>query len=157
MITVHGQYDMSTTIEHDQTLLVKNDRSNTVKGKFTETITKDTKITIEKGDLEHKVNTGTANYYVKSDIGEKYDANQTTEVTSDQTTTVGNNIDVTAKGYIHLKAGTEIQLLVGSGKLADEKRRLDRTLWPEHRHRRQVQYPHARRGRGVQGQCQSPD
>ena len=37
-ITIHGQYDMDTTVEHDQT--------NTVQGKMTETITKDTKITI---------------------------------------------------------------------------------------------------------------
>ena len=118
MITMHGQYDMSTTIEHDQTLLVKNDRTDTVKGKHTETITKDTKITIEQGNLEHKVNTGTAVYFVKSDLSETYDANQTTKVTSNQATTVGNNIDVTAKsGYIHVKAATEILLEVGSSSL----------------------------------------
>src|SRR5262249_11600311 len=33
MITIHGQKDMTTTIEHDQTLLVKNDRTDTIKGK----------------------------------------------------------------------------------------------------------------------------
>jgi len=118
MIIIHGQYDMSTTIEHDQTLLVKNDRTDTVQGKHTETITKDTAITIDQGNLEHKVNTGTADYYVKSDLTEKYDSNQNTTVTASLTTTVGNNIDIEAKsGYIHIKGATEIQLLVGSSKL----------------------------------------
>jgi type VI secretion system secreted protein VgrG len=117
-ITVHGQYDMNTTIEHDQTLLVKNDRTDTIKGKHTETITKDTQITIEQGNLTHKVNTGTADYYVKSDLTEKYDSNQTTDVTASQKTTVGNNIDIQAKsGYIHIEAATEIQLKVGSSTL----------------------------------------
>ena len=86
MITMHGQYDMSTTIEHDQTLLVKNDRSNTVKGKFTETITKDTKITIEQGPYSHDVAANTAIYHVNKDLTENYDANQKTTVGDAQTT-----------------------------------------------------------------------
>jgi type VI secretion system secreted protein VgrG len=109
---------MNTTIEHDQTLLVNNDRTDTVLGNHTETITKDTAITIELGNFAHNVNTGTADYYVKSNLTEKYDANQTTTVTSSQKTTVGDNIDITAQsGYIHLTAATEIKLVVGSSTL----------------------------------------
>ena len=41
-ITIHGQYDMNTTIEHDQTDTIKNNRKITVDGTHTETIKKDT-------------------------------------------------------------------------------------------------------------------
>src|SRR5262249_22271119 len=37
-ITVHGQYDMATTIEHDDTQTIHHDRTITVDGKHTETI-----------------------------------------------------------------------------------------------------------------------
>jgi len=117
-ITLHGQYDMNTTIENDQTLLVNNDRTENVLGQHTETITKDTLITIALGNFTHNVNTGTADYYVKSNLFEKYDANQTTTVTSSQKTSVGDNIEITAQsGYIHLTAFTEIKLVVGSSTL----------------------------------------
>ncbi len=43
-ITIHGQYDMDTTVQHDQTNTVNND--------FTETIKKNATITIYRGNLE---------------------------------------------------------------------------------------------------------
>ena len=51
-ITIHGQYDMGTTVEHDQTNTVNND--------FTETIKKNATISITEGNLEHDVVAGTA-------------------------------------------------------------------------------------------------
>ena len=120
-ITMHGQYDMSTTIEHDQTLLVKNDRSNTVKGKFTETITKDTKITIEQGPYSHDVAANTAIYHVNKDLTENYDANQKTTVGDAQTTTVKNNISIFSQdGEILLDAAKKITLHTGSSLLIME-------------------------------------
>jgi type VI secretion system secreted protein VgrG len=110
MITIHGQKDMTTTIEHDETLHVKNDRSITVDGKHTETITKDTKIKIVSGPYDHDVAGNTAHYHVQGALTEDYDTTQTT--------TVANDIVITSKSTcVHIKAATEIQLLVGASKL----------------------------------------
>jgi type VI secretion system secreted protein VgrG len=124
-ITVHGQHDMGTTIEHDDTLTVHNDRKVTVDGMFTEVIDKDTSITIKTGTYSHDVQTGATLYHVKADLTEDYDANQETTVGDTQTTTVQNEITITSeKASIHVKAGTEvhieaateIQLHVGASK-----------------------------------------
>ena len=49
MITMHGQYDMSTTIEHDDTQHIKNNRKINVDGTHTEAIKNATQITITDG------------------------------------------------------------------------------------------------------------
>jgi type VI secretion system secreted protein VgrG len=54
LITLHGQKDMTTTIEHGDTQHIKNNRTIDVDGTHTETIKKDTTITITEGKLEHK-------------------------------------------------------------------------------------------------------
>ena len=109
-ITIHGQYDMNTVIEHDQTLTVHNNRTTKVDGTYTETITKDTKIKIESGSYDHDVAGNTAKYHVSGDITEKYD--------SKQTTTVGNTITIVSEqANISVKAATKIQLEVGASKI----------------------------------------
>ncbi|MDO8334621.1 MAG: type VI secretion system tip protein VgrG [Nitrosomonas sp.] len=101
-ITIHGQYDMNTTVEHDQT--------NTVNNKFTETIKSDAAISITEGKYSHDVKTGTANYHVQGALTEKYDATQDT--------TVKNNITITSTaGAILVNAATVIKLEVGASKL----------------------------------------
>ena len=91
---IHAQYNMDTTAENDQ--------SNTVHGKMTETIDKDTTIHITQGNLEHKVQTGTALYDVKGALTENY---QTTQ-------------DTTVKGNITIKSSTgDILLQTGPSKL----------------------------------------
>ena len=112
-ITVHGQRDMGTVIEHDQTLLVKNDRTNTVKGKFTETITKDTKIKIVSGTYEHDVAGNKATYHVQGDLKETYSAKQTTKVTG--------TIDYSSGADIKITAADSILLTVGSSSLKMDK------------------------------------
>ena len=59
-ITIHGQYDMGTTVEHDQTNTVNND--------FTETIKKNATISITEGKFSHDVVAGTATYHVQGAI-----------------------------------------------------------------------------------------
>lgn len=101
-ITIHGQYDMNTTVEHDQT--------NTVNNKFTETIKSDASITITEGKYSHDVKANTANYHVKGALTENYDTTQDT--------TVKNNIAITSTaGSIYLKAATKITLEVGASKI----------------------------------------
>ncbi len=64
-INIHAQYDMATTVEHDDTQTVHNNRTIQVDGTHTETIIKDTTITVKSGNFQHSVDTGTALYKVK--------------------------------------------------------------------------------------------
>ena len=110
-ITIHGQYDMGTTVEHDQT--------NTVNNKFTETIKSDTKITVTEGTYNHDVAAGTATYHVQGALTEKYDATQTTTVKGALTiasTTGPISISSDAQ-HIYIHAATSIQLHTGASKL----------------------------------------
>lgn len=95
-LTVHAQYDMDTTIEHDETHTVKTG-NRTIKvetGTHTETIKGDTKITIQSGAYTLDVAANT------------------------HTSTAAQEIVVTSKGaHIHLTAATEIKLQVGASKL----------------------------------------
>jgi len=114
LIRVHGQYDMDTTIEHDDRQHIKNDRTITVDGKHTETIDKDTTITIKTGKLSHDVAANTATYHVKGAVAENFDATQTT--------TVAKDIKITSnESYIYITAATEIKLEVGASKLLMKK------------------------------------
>ena len=110
-MTVHGQYDMDTTVEHDQT--------NTVNNKFTETIKSDAAISITEGKYSHDVVASTAAYHVQGALTEKYDATQDT--------TVKNNITITSTAgaiaissssqHVYINASTIIQLEVGASKI----------------------------------------
>ena len=117
-ITIHGQYDMTSTIEHDVTTHIKNnethtvdvDRSITVGGTHTENITGNTTINITEGTYNHDVKAGTAEYHVQGALTETY--------SNKQETTVANEIVITSSGsHIHITASSEIKLEVGSSKL----------------------------------------
>jgi type VI secretion system secreted protein VgrG len=104
-ISVHAQYDMSTVVEHDDTQAVKNDRTIAVDGKHTETIVKDTAITITTGNYAHDVQTGTATLHVKGVVTETFDADQTT----------------TVKKKVLIDGGDEITLLSGASTITLKK------------------------------------
>ena len=110
MMNVHAQYDMVTTVEHDDTQSIKNNRTISVDGTHTETVKKATSITITEGTYSHDVKAGTGTYHVKGAVVESYEATQATTVKDDITI-------VSQSGKFHLTASTEIQLLVGSSKL----------------------------------------
>lgn len=111
-ITIHGQYDMNTTVEHDQT--------NTVNNTFTETIKSDAKITITEGTYSHDVATGTAKYHVQAALTEIYDDTQTTTVKNDIVTksTSGNILIQSDSAHVHIEASTDIKLHVGSSTIS---------------------------------------
>jgi type VI secretion system secreted protein VgrG len=135
-IKIHGQSDMNTTVEHDETLTVHNDRAISVGGKHMETVKKDTTIRITEGKYSHDVMANTATYHVQGKVWENYD--------NDLETTVKGNIfhrstDGTireeaqtgefylfakegvevksATDKIHILAATEIKLQVGASSL----------------------------------------
>ena len=110
-ITIHGQYDMNTTVEHDQT--------NTVNNEFTEKIKSNAKIEITEGTYDHDVKAGTAKYHVQGALTEKYDTTQKTTVAQDIiiSSTSGPIAISSDAQKITMKAATEIKLEVGASTL----------------------------------------
>jgi type VI secretion system secreted protein VgrG len=115
-ISLHGQYDMDTKIEHDDTQHVVNNRKINVDGTFDETIKGNTTIKISEGTYSHDVAAKTADYHVLAKLTEKYDDNQETKVAGDLTITVGGK-----GGHITISATEEITLVTGASKLNMKK------------------------------------
>jgi type VI secretion system secreted protein VgrG len=110
-ITIHGQYDMNTTVQHDQ--------SNTVNNKFTETIKSDATIKITEGKYSHDVVASTADYHVQGALTEKYDATQKTTVAGAITiASTGGPISISSDSqHVYVNAATNIQLHVGASMI----------------------------------------
>jgi type VI secretion system secreted protein VgrG len=110
-ITIHAQYDMNTTVEHDQT--------NTVHNTFTETITSDARISITQGTYSHDVQANTAKYHVQGALTENYDATQATTVKGAITiVSTGGPISVSSDAqHVYVNAATSIQLHVGASMI----------------------------------------
>ncbi len=111
LINIHGQYDMVTTVLHDQ--------KNTVNNDFTEVIKNTTKITVTNGTYSHDVAANTATYHVKGALKETYEASQDTTVTGDLTIkSTGGAISITSDTKkVLVKAATEIRLEVGASSI----------------------------------------
>jgi type VI secretion system secreted protein VgrG len=95
MFTMHAQKDMETIVEHDDTQTVQNNRTINVDGTHTETIVKDTSITISQGNHSLEIQQG--NQSITLDMG-------------DQTTTV-------SLGKVSITAMQSITLTVGSSSI----------------------------------------
>ena len=110
-ITIHGQYDMGTTVEHDQT--------NTVNHDFTETIKNNATISITEGKLKQDVVAGTADYHVQGTVTEIYDDKQATTVKNDITIVCsGGPIAIASDAqHVYIKGTTSIQLQVGASMI----------------------------------------
>ena len=104
-ITIHAQYDMGTTVVHDQTNTVNND--------FTETIKKNASITITEGTYSHDVKAGTATYHVMGAVTQKFENIWESKVTDK--VSIKSNTDIT------IDSDTKITLVTGSSKLVMEK------------------------------------
>lgn len=110
-ITVHGQYDMNTTVEHNQTNTVKND--------FTETIINNATIKISDGNYKHDVATGTADYHVQGALTEKYDTTQDTTIKGNLTikSTTGAIAISSDASHVKIDAATKITLHTGASTI----------------------------------------
>jgi type VI secretion system secreted protein VgrG len=107
-INVWAQKDMNTTVENNDTQHVMVDRTINVDGKHTETIVKDTTITITQGNHSTTVSQGNQSITVSQ-------GNQTTEINmGNQSTTLDmGNITVTCSaGSISMTAMKSITLTV---------------------------------------------
>jgi type VI secretion system secreted protein VgrG len=118
IITLHGQYDMSTTIEHDNTILIKNDEKATVQGNRTETVVKKETITIAGGREEHvdkgeKI-TVTGGREENADGGEKITIKdgRKENVTGDEDITIdgGQKIKITGARQEEVNGGEKVKI-----------------------------------------------
>ena len=109
-LSVHAQFDMDTKVEHNDDQHVVNDRTIAVDGTHTETIDKDTTITIKTGNLSHEVKAGTALYKVKGAVTENFD--------DSHETIVKNGIHIASQtAHIYIHTATSIQLHVGDSNI----------------------------------------
>jgi type VI secretion system secreted protein VgrG len=101
-MTLHSQYDMSTTVQHDET--------HTVNNTFTETIKSNTSITVTEGTYDFAVLASRATYHVVGPVKEDFDATLTT--------TVKSSINVkSASDEIVIDGATKITLQSGASKI----------------------------------------
>jgi type VI secretion system secreted protein VgrG len=110
-IVIHAQYDMSTTVEHDdsQHIVSGNRTINIDAGTHTEKIKGATTITIVTGPYKLDVQTGTHTHHVKANVIENYDA--------DQTTTVAHNVKIDGGDKITLISGESSMVMEKNGKI----------------------------------------
>lgn len=116
-----GKEELFIHAERDRNEVTKNDVTITVGGTHTETIEKDTKITITSGTFSHDVAAGTAAYHVQGDVTETYDGAQTTTVAREiKITSSGASIVLSAAAGITLSAGASKVVLKADGSVSIE-------------------------------------
>ena len=102
--SMHAEKDMDTSVEHDDSQLVENNRTITVKGTHTETITKDTSIEITQGNYSMTIDSGNETRTLKQ-------GNQST------TLNLGNISVKCDLGSISMEAMQSITLKVGENSI----------------------------------------
>ena len=107
MITIHAQYDMQTTVEHDETHTVHNNRTVTVDVDHTESVGNNQEWSIGVDQ------TGTVGSNQKLTVG----TNQEEDIGTDRKVTVGSNDSLNVGQKLEIVAGTEISITVGASSI----------------------------------------
>jgi type VI secretion system secreted protein VgrG len=110
-ISIHAQYDMDTTVQHDdtQTVVSGNRKIDVKAGTHTETIKGDTTVTVTTGAYKRDVQTGGATIHVKGAVAENFD--------DSQTTTVAHHVKVDGGDSITLVSGDSTIALFKDGTI----------------------------------------
>jgi type VI secretion system secreted protein VgrG len=95
-VTIHGQYNMDTTVENDQTLTVHNNRTDTIDVDDSETVGSNQ--TLDVGS-DQTVNIG---------------SNQTTSVGSARSVSVGTNQDHSIGANLSMSSGANTEISAGA-------------------------------------------
>ena len=103
-ITIHGQYDMATVVEHDQTTTVHNDRTETVDNNET--------ITIGNDRTENVGNNETIQ--IAGSRSETVSKNESITVTMTRSRTVGVNDSITVGAAQEITVGGAQEITVGA-------------------------------------------
>jgi type VI secretion system secreted protein VgrG len=121
LIFIHAQKDLTTEVEHDESLtvdncrvvLVKVDETITVKGAQTITVTKDHTFEVKQGNFSSTIDTGNSTFTVKT-------GNHGTKISTgnyDLNVSVGNISVKAGAGAISMEAMQSITLKVGQNTL----------------------------------------
>jgi len=105
-ITIHGQYDMNTTVEHDQADVVHNNRSSTVDVDDKETIGSNQEMNVGSNQ---KLSVG-------ADQEVSVSANQKLTVGSDQTNSIGANQKTSVGSNQEVSVGANQKTSVGANQ-----------------------------------------
>jgi type VI secretion system secreted protein VgrG len=112
-ITIHGQYDMNTTVEHDKTTTVKNNRSTTVVVDDTLNVNSNRTVHV-KGKLSETIDTG-QEVTVSSGYKETITGGATSTISGGLTSTVNGQWENTVNGHLKeaVTAGEEQEVTGG--------------------------------------------
>lgn len=129
-VTIHGQYDMNTTVEHNQTNTIHNNRTTAVDVNDTETIGSDQTISVGANqkltvgaDQTNSIGASqvttvgaSQSVVVGADQSVQVGANQTGVVAANQSVTVGSNQDVQVGAAQTIVVGAAQNTTVGAGR-----------------------------------------
>jgi len=107
-ITIHGQYDMNTTVEHDQTDEIKNNRTSHIVVNDTLNVDADRTVHV-KGKLAETVDTG-QELTVTAGYKETISGGATRTIDGDHTETVTGKREMTVTGPIDQSATATIDI-----------------------------------------------
>jgi type VI secretion system secreted protein VgrG len=113
-ITVHGQYNMDTTVEHDHSLTVRNNRSATVDVDDKENVGSNQKIGI--GSNQSLTVGSNQDSSIGASRTAKVGADDKESVGSNQTISIGANQNITTGGSRTTNIGTSDSLNVGAAQ-----------------------------------------
>ena len=119
-VTIHAQYDMTTTVQHDDTqhIVTGNRKIDIDTGTHTETIKGDTSITITTGAYSLDVANNTHTHHVKGKVTENYDNEQETKVASNVLIqSLQAKVTVDAAQEIYLHCGDSMMKLISDGTI----------------------------------------
>ena len=147
LINIHGQYNMTTTVENDQTDSIKHNRTTTVTNDDAETVNGNQSITVAKdqsvtisGNQTQNISkkqteqigsdqaltvTGKQNYTIGGDQTHSISGKQSHTVGGDSTTsiggkqsvTVGGDVAITSGGNVTITAAQKITLIAGPSSI----------------------------------------
>ncbi|HEY1397997.1 type VI secretion system Vgr family protein [Roseateles sp.] len=106
MITIHGQYDMATTIEHDQTSTIHNNRTDTVDVDDSETVGNNQTQTV---GVNQTISVG-------SNRSKSIGANETVSVGANRTESVGSNETITIGAHRTESVGAGETVTINAGQ-----------------------------------------
>jgi len=106
MITIHGQYDMATTIEHDQTSTIHNNRTDTVDVDDAETVGNNQTQTV---GVNQSISIG-------ADRSKTIGANETVSIGANRTESVASNETITIGAHRTETVGGGETLTINAGQ-----------------------------------------
>lgn len=115
-LSINAQYDMSTTVGHDQSLAVTNNRSSNIDVDDAETVGSNQTVDI---GTDQTISIGSnQSLSVGADQSETVGANQTVDIGSNQTITVGADQSITVGANLAASVGGNEEVSIGGDETA---------------------------------------